>query len=342
MTDVVTGPGAAGLRRGEHVLDLTVTGCERAAPDVVRLTLRASDGGPLPSWEPGAHVDLVLTPDLIRQYSLCGDPADRTQWQVAVQRAPDGGRGGSRRVVDEVRVGDRLEVRGPRNAFPLRPAQRYLFVAGGIGITPILPMAARAQAAGADWQLVYGGRTRGSMPFLAELAAYGDDRVRVLPQDETGLLPVAELLGTPRPGTLVYCCGPVPLLAAVEEAMAAAGWSDDALSVERFAPADPDAADPDAAAPVEGFGAAFEVELAGSGRVVQVPSDRTVLQSLEAAGVQILSSCREGTCGTCEVGVLAGVVDHRDHLLTEAERAANDTMFVCVSRASCPRLVLEL
>jgi ferredoxin-NADP reductase len=290
----------------------------------------------------------VLRPDLVRQYSLCGDPADASTWQVAVQRAPDGGRGGSRVVVDEVAAGTRLQVRGPRNAFPLRPAARYLFVAGGIGITPLLPMLARADALGADWRLVYGGRSRSAMPFLAELARYGD-RVRVLPQDETGLLPVADLLGTPQPGTLVYCCGPAPLLAAVEETMAAAGWPADALSIERFAPADPQVPPlGDGSGGRGGWGGrggvdtAFEVELASSGRVVAVPPDRTVLQALVDAGVPVLSSCREGTCGTCEVGVLDGVVDHRDRLLTEAERAAHDTMLVCVSRAACPRLVLDL
>jgi ferredoxin-NADP reductase len=348
VDDAVTAP--SGLRRGEQVLALRVRAREQLTDDVVRLTLAAPDGEPLPRWEPGAHVDLVLGPDLVRQYSLCGDPADACAWQVAVQRAPDGGRGGSRVVVDEVAVGMRLEVRGPRNAFPLRPAARYLFVAGGIGITPLLPMLARADALGADWQLVYGGRSRSAMPFLAELARYGG-RVRVLPQDETGLLPVADLLGRPWPGTLVYCCGPAPLLAAVEATMVAAGWPEDALSVERFAPAGPQAAPPGGAGRRGGRGGrgggggldtAFEVELASSGRVVAVPPDRTVLQALQDAGVPVLSSCRGGTCGTCEVGVLDGVVDHRDRLLTEAERAAHDTMFVCVSRAAGPRLVLDL
>jgi ferredoxin-NADP reductase len=317
-------------RRVEPEFALRVARRESLASDVVRLTLADPDGAPLPAWEPGAHVDLVLGPDLVRQYSLCGDPADESRWQVAVQRAPDGGRGGSRVVVDELAEGAVLGVRGPRNAFGLRPAEAYLFVAGGIGITPILPMVRRAAALGTDWRLVYGGRSRSTMPFLRELAEFGE-RVDVRPQDETGLLPLAELLATPRRGALVYCCGPAPLLAAVEESMAAAGWPPDALSVERFAPVAPEGAD-----------AAFEVELASSGRVVAVPGDRTVLQALEDAGVPVLSSCRGGTCGTCEVGVLAGTVDHRDALLTEVERAAHDAMLVCVSRAAGPRLVLDL
>ena len=334
-----------GPRRGEHVLTLRVAARERLAPDVVRLDLQAPDGAPLPAWEPGAHVDLVLAPDLVRQYSLCGVPTDASVWQIAVQRVPGGGRGGSRAVVDELAEGALLQVRGPRNAFPLRAADRYLFVAGGIGITPLLPMLARAEASGADWRLVYGGRSRSSMPFVGDLAGYGG-RVDVRPQDETGLLPLAELLGTPRPGTLVYCCGPASLSAAVEETMAAAGWPADSLSVERFAPVG-DAARPGTGTGTgtgtwTGFGPAFAVELASSGRVVTVPSDRTTLQALEDAGVPVLSSCRGGTCGTCEAGVLDGVVDHRDALLTEAERAAHDTMMVCVSRAACPRLVLDL
>jgi ferredoxin-NADP reductase len=346
MADLIDGPtpvvtaAPPGPRAGGHLLTLRVRSRERLVPDVVRLSLEPFGGVPLPAWEPGAHVDLVLRPDLVRQYSLCGAPADVSCWQVAVQRAPEGGRGGSRLVVDELVEGSLLQVRGPRNAFPLRTADRYLFVAGGIGITPILPMVARADELGADWRLVYGGRSRSTMPFLGDLAAFGG-RVDVRPQDETGLLPLADLLGTPRRGTLVYCCGPAPLLAAVEETMAAAGWPADALSVERFAPAVPEAGE-DGLAGAAGHGAAFVVELAGSGGVVSVPPDRTVLQALEDAGVPVLSSCREGTCGTCEVGVLDGAVDHRDALLTEVERAAHDTMMVCVSRAAGSRLVLDL
>ncbi len=311
--------------------DVVVAGKEAVAEGVVRLTLRAADGGPLPAWEPGAHLDLVCG-DLVRQYSLCGDPADRTALQVAVLREP-AGRGGSAYVHDVLAAGDQVRIRGPRNHFPLVEAKRYLFLAGGVGITPILPMVAAAERAGADWRLVHGGRTRASMAFTAELATAHPDRVTLVPQDEQGLLDLDALLGEPDPATAVYCCGPEPLLLAVEQRCAQ--WPAGALHVERFAPK---------AGATDGPSGSFEVELAGSGAVLTVPADRSVLDVVEEAGVPVLSSCREGTCGTCETGVLDGEVDHRDSLLTDDEQAANDTMFICVSRAagSCPRLVLDL
>ena len=308
----------------EQDLRLRVSHRAEGAEGVVVLELADPDGGELPAWTPGAHVDLRLTGDLTRQYSLCGDPADRSVWRVGVLREPDG-RGGSAYVHDELAEGQDVDVRGPRNNFELAPSPRYLFIAGGIGITPILPMTAAAQAAGAEWELHYGGRSRRSMAFLEELEG------TVHPQDEVGLLDLDALLGTPREDTLVYCCGPEPLLAAVEEHCAA--WPAGALHVERFAPKDADD-------PV--LSGSFEVELSISGQTLTVGPDETVLAVLEAAGVDVLSSCQEGTCGTCETTVLEGEVDHRDSLLTPEEQAANDTMYVCVSRAACPKLVLEL
>jgi ferredoxin-NADP reductase len=304
---------------------LVVTARQVLADGVVGLSLADVDGAPLPAWEPGAHVDLHLRPDLVRQYSLCGDPADRRTWRLAVLREPSG-RGGSAHVHDRLTVGERVAVAGPRNRFPLLRSPNYLFIAGGIGITPILPMLAAAQRSGARWRLVYGGRRRASMAFRTELEAYGA-RVTVWPQDHCGLLDLETLLGTLEPDTLVYCCGPEPLLAAVEERCRA--WPQGALHVERFA-----------AAPAPGD--AFEVELRASGRVLTVPAGVSILRAVEDAGVAVLSSCREGTCGTCETDVLHGVPDHRDAVLTGAERAAGDVMMICVSRALTPRLVLDL
>ncbi|MDH6455262.1 MULTISPECIES: PDR/VanB family oxidoreductase [unclassified Streptomyces] len=313
---------------------LTVAGRTLVADGVVCLTLRRPDGGPLPSWTPGAHIDVLLDGDahgLIRQYSLCGHPADRGAWQIAVLREPQG-RGGSAHVHDQLLEGADVRVRGPRNNFPLRPADRHLFIAGGVGITPILPMVEAAEAAGADWRLLYGGRTRTSMAFLDRLAPHGD-RVLVRPQDEYGLLDLAAHLGTPKEGTLVHACGPEPLLRAVQEQCA--GWPPGTLGVERFAPV-PTAAAGTAAA------TSFELELARSGLTLTVPPDRSVLETVEEAGVDVDFSCREGTCGTCETDVLEGRPDHRDSLLTEDERAAGDTMLICVSRSCGPRLVLDL
>jgi ferredoxin-NADP reductase len=311
-------------------LRLRVARRTTGAEGVVVLDLRAPDGGELPAWSAGAHIDLRMPGDLVRQYSLCGDPRDRSVWRVAVLREPES-RGGSAHVHESLREGDDVDVRGPRNHFELAPAQRYVFIAGGIGITPILPMIDAADAAGAEWELHYGGRSRRSMAFLESLEAATGARVTLHPQDEVGLIDLDALLGDPRPGTLVYCCGPEPLLVAVEQRCA--DWPAGTLHVERFAPKD-------VGEPV--LTGAFEVELALSGLSLTVPPERSVLQVVEDAGISVLSSCTEGTCGTCETTVLAGEVDHRDSLLTPAEQAANDTMFICVSRAACPKLVLEL
>ncbi|MFD3496758.1 PDR/VanB family oxidoreductase [Streptomyces sp. NPDC058678] len=305
--------------------ELVVAQREFAADGVLALTLRHPLGEPLPAWEPGAHIDVVLGPDLERQYSLCGDPADRDAWRIAVLREPDG-RGGSAHVHGQLGQGDKVRVRGPRNHFALRPAPRYRFVAGGIGITPILPMLAAAEAAGAEWTLLYGGRSRESMAFAGELARYGD-RVTIAPQDETGLLDLAPVLDDVPEGTLVYCCGPGPLLDAVE-ARCPAG----VLQVERFQPKEQET----------GENTEFEVELAQSGRTLTVPKDVSVLDTVRAAGVEVLFSCTEGTCGTCETDVLEGTPDHRDSVLTDEEREAGETMLICVSRCRGKRLVLDL
>jgi ferredoxin-NADP reductase len=321
---------------------LTVRDRRTVADGVLALELADPTGAALPAWAPGAHVDLVLAPDLVRQYSLCGDPADRTGWRIAVLREPDG-RGGSARLHDTLRAGDTIRVRGPRNRFPLEPSPRYLFVAGGIGITPLLPMLETAEATGADWRLVYGGRTAGSMAFAAELHAAHRDRVNLHPQDEHGLLDLDQLLGEPAPppSTLVYCCGPGALLDEVQRRTA--HWPAGVLHVERFTPEAPAGNEPATNKNTdENADHEFEVELALSGRTLRVPPDRSVLDVLEEHGVPVLSSCRAGTCGTCETAVLAGRVDHRDSLLTEPEREAHDTMFLCVSRAAGPKLLLEL
>ncbi|MEV0637432.1 PDR/VanB family oxidoreductase [Streptomyces sp. NPDC050619] len=331
---VLQGPEAPQSQADHGEATLVVDARIDAADGVVSLVLRHPDGDPLPAWAPGAHIDLLLDNGLIRQYSLCGNPADQTAWQIAVLREP-GGRGGSAYVHDRLAEGTAVRVRGPRNNFPLRAAERHLFIAGGVGITPILAMAEAAEAAGADWQLLYGGRTRDSMAFLERLARYGD-RVLIRPQDTHGLLDLAAFLGSPREGTLVHACGPEPLLRAAREQCA--DWPAGTLGIERFAPVQPSAAEGAEAAEAE----AFEVVLTRSGRTLTVPPDRSVLEVAEEAGVPVLFSCREGTCGTCETDVLEGTPDHRDSLLDEDERAAGDTMLICVSRSCGPRLVLDL
>lgn len=314
----------------ERELDLVLERKETLADDVVRLTLRHPDGHALPAWEPGAHLDLLLTRDLTRQYSLCGDPRDSTVLQVAVLRQ-EAGRGGSRYVHDILAAGGQVRVRGPRNHFPLVEARSYLFIAGGIGITPILPMVARVAESGSEWKLVYGGRTRSCMAFRDELETRYPGQVEIRPQDECGLLDLPSLLTESADDTAVYCCGPDALLDAVQERCTT--WPAGALHMERFAPK---------AGANDGPREAFEVELARTGTVLKVAPDRSILDVVEESGVSVLSSCREGTCGTCETEVLSGEPDHRDSVLTTEDREAGDTMMICVSRSCTPRLVLDL
>ena len=325
MDAVVT----AGTGVGTDVVTLRVAAKEVASDGVVVLTLEHPQGARLPDWAPGAHVDLILPTGTVRQYSLCGDRFDAFCYRVGVLREPDG-RGGSAYVHDVLAAGDAVGVGGPRNNFPLVPSQRYLFIAGGIGITPLLPMVCQADLLGADWTLVYGGRRRASMAFLDELAGYGD-RVHVVPEDEHGLIDLPRWLGDPCPDVKVYCCGPGPLLDAVEASCAR--WPAYALRTERFVAKE-------RGAPVRNE--PFEVRLARSGATVTVDRDRTVLEAVRAAGVEVLSSCRQGTCGTCETDVLAGVPDHRDSILGDDERAAGDCMFLCVSRSCSDTLVLDI
>ncbi|WAZ21283.1 PDR/VanB family oxidoreductase [Streptomyces cinnabarinus] len=306
-------------RPRSRALRLLVTAHETVADGVVRLRLEGHD---LPRWEPGAHLDLVLPSGLVRQYSLCGDPEDTSSYTVATRLVEDG-RGGSREVHEQLREGLELEVRGPRNRFPLVAAPAYVFVAGGIGITPVLPML-RSLPEGTDWRLLYGGRTRASMPFLEEVEKLdaGRGRVRIVAADEDGLPDLDALFAAAPEGAAVYCCGPEGLMAAVEERAPR-------VHLERFTPSASTAGNE-----------AFEVELRRSGRVLTVPADSTVLAAVRKELPDTLYSCEQGFCGTCQQRVLAGEVEHRDELLTDAER--DGSMLICVSRARGERLVLDM
>lgn len=311
-------------RRSTTGRRLLITGRTTPADGVVQLRLEGPD---LPPWQPGAHLDLVLPSGLVRQYSLCGDPADRTAYTVATRLAEDG-RGGSREVHALLHEGQEVEVRGPRNRFPLADAPAYLFVAGGIGITPVLPMVRALAASGADWRLLYGGRSRSTMPFLAELEELDadGDRVTVVPQDEAGHPDVAAALADTAEGTAVHCCGPEPLMDAVVAALPPGRT----LHLERFSAPGTDTAG----------SAPFEVELRRSGRTVAVAAGQSVLAAVRAELPHVAYSCEQGFCGTCQQRVLEGEVEHRDDLLTDAER--DGSMLICVSRCRGGRLVLDL
>ncbi|MFI0356854.1 PDR/VanB family oxidoreductase [Actinomadura sp. 9N407] len=303
------------------------------AEDIVQLEF-ADPAGPdagaeLPAWEPGAHLTLRLPNGQAREYSLCGDPADRTRYAVAVQRDA-ASRGGSACVHERLRVGEIIEVDGPKNNFALEEAPAHVLIAGGIGVTPVKAMAEALDARGSDWRLFYCGRSRASMAFTGLLERLGGGSVTLHADDESGGPPDLDkvLAGIPD-GALVYCCGPEPLLAAVEAAI-----DDPArLRVERFRAPETPAADPSGDVP-------FDVRC-GDRRFTVRPG-ASILDTLRAGGLQVPSSCEEGICGTCETRVLAGEPDHRDHLLTDDERASGESMMLCVSRSRGPELVLDL
>jgi ferredoxin-NADP reductase len=330
LTMSATIRAAARAQVGIDSAQVRVTRVEpQAGGTVAVLALEPLDGEPLPAWAPGAHLDVVLPDGTERQYSLCGTGPERP-WRLGVLREPES-RGGSEYIHTSVKVGDLLTVRGPRNNFSLvEDSPEYVFVAGGIGITPFLPMIDEVERRGASWRLVYGGRSRASMAFLDELAKYGD-RVTVYPQDEFGHIDVAGIVGQLVPGGVLYSCGPEPLLNAMEDATAhlPAGT----LHLERFRPRQD---------VLNGERQPFEVYLDYSELTLQVSAHQSIVDALEQAGIDVLTSCREGTCGTCETPVLEGVPDHRDSYLSPAERESNETMMVCCSRARTPRLVLDL
>ncbi|MFD6895184.1 PDR/VanB family oxidoreductase [Rhodococcus sp. NPDC060086] len=295
------------------------------ADGVVSLTLAALDGRPLPAWIPGAHLDVFLPSGLQRQYSLCGDPSDRGRYRIAVRRVDDGV--GSAEIHDEVGEGDTFRIRGPRNAFPIAAAPSYLFVAAGIGITPILPMIRAAAAADIPWKLIYLGRSRDTMPFQGELSALPGGDVLIRPDDEVGITPITEILGHARPTGAIYLCGPSPLIKdAYQQAPLVARTC--SLHTERFSPP-----------PVVG-GEPFVLRLARTGTTVDVAADETALSALRHAVPSATYSCRQGFCGSCKVRVLSGDVDHRDTRLLDEERA--ESMLPCVSRAAGSTLEIDL
>lgn len=307
-------------------LNLVVDDVHLEAPDVRSFRLVAAGGTELPAWQPGCHLDVLLPSGRRRQYSLCGERADRHSYRIAVRRISNGA-GGSRELHDSVGVGSTVTVRGPRNAFPYVPAAGYLFIAGGIGITPILPMIKQAAANGAPWQLIYTGRSRQSMPFLDELSTLDPTRVLVRPYDQYGFpTSGAELLEYAPAGATVYCCAPAAMIASVRRDLPASAAA--ALHFERFS-----------APPILG-GETFEVALQRSNRVVTVPADQSALDVIRQAVPDVAYSCQQGFCGTCRTRVISGDVDHRDRVLTAAERT--DSMAICVSRARNGRITLDL
>ncbi|RMI31385.1 PDR/VanB family oxidoreductase [Nocardia stercoris] len=306
-------------------LELSVREVRAEAADVVSLVLTAPDGGALPRWHPGSHLDVFLPSGKQRQYSLCGDPAERDAYRIAVRRLADGG-GGSREM-HELAPGTPLRIRGPRNAFRQIDAPSYLFLAGGIGITPILPMVRSAADRGVPWRLDYFGRTRAHLPFHAELDRIRGGVVRVHADDECGPPDLGTALAAAGPGAAIYCCGPDPMMTAARRLLPVVAPTA-SLHTERFS------------APPVRNGRPFRIHLRRTGTTVDVAADESALQAVRRAVPGVPYSCRQGFCGTCKATVLAGEVEHRDALLPAADR--EHSMLICVSRAAGSDLTLDL
>jgi vanillate O-demethylase ferredoxin subunit len=309
-------------------LQVRVKSATWEAPGIVSYELRAADGGTLPAFTAGAHIDLKLPNALVRSYSLVNPQSERHRYLIAVQK-DRASRGGSAWVHDNLRPGHMLAISDPRNNFALdEGASRSLFIAGGIGITPIMSMIERLSQLGRDWELVYCARRRADAAFVDPLQARPNVRFNFDQEPGGAMLDIAATVRAAPQGAQLYCCGPLPMLAAFEAATAT--LPREQVHLEYFTAR--------GAASVEG---GFVVVLARSGSEFSIPGGKTILETLLDAGLDLPHSCREGVCGTCETKVLEGVPDHRDLVLNEAERAAGKTMMICCSGAKTARLVLD-
>lgn len=320
-------------------LSLLVREIRHESEGVVSVSFVDPTGADLPRWKPGAHLEITLPSGLIRQYSLWSNPEDPQHYRVGVLRE-DGGRGGSKEIHDTGIIGKTLQINGPRNRFELVDAPKYIFIAGGIGVTPLIPMLHQVarHPDSPEWSFHYGGRSRRSMAFTGVLdrlaQASGKNRVNFAAEDDDGILDLRGILEAADDQTAIYCCGPNGLITAVEKLCDEMGLP--GLHVERFGGAPVD----EAVASVENT--TFDVELAQTGTTVSVGPDESILECVRSLVPSVPASCEEGFCGTCEVRILAGEADHRDQILTQAEQDANESMFICVSRAKSRRIVIDL
>jgi len=321
------------LSEAEAIRTLTVASRRTLTASVIELELTGTQGSGLPPLEPGAHIDLRLGADMIRQYSLVEVAGSGATWRVAVLVDPNG-RGGSALISASLLEGATVDVSGPRNHFAFEPADSYRFIAGGIGVTPLIAMCRRAEANGSDWSLAYLGHSRESMAYLDDLVAEFGTKIEVFVGAEGRRYDVAAALTDLTDSALVYCCGPERLTSAVEDTMETAGRLT-SLRLERFEPK-----------PLSGDvrNEEFVVYAAKSDVEFVVPEDESILVAADFEGVVVPGDCLEGTCGSCETRVLSGEVEHRDSILSPQARAESATMMICVSRArrGCVRLELDL
>jgi vanillate O-demethylase ferredoxin subunit len=318
----------------EAMLEVRIGRKAMAALDIVELDLHPVNGGALPPFDAGAHIDVEVRPGLIRQYSLCNDPQETHRYQIGVLRDPNS-RGGSAAMHDELAEGQLIRIGAPRNRFALVPAQRSLLFAGGIGITPILCMAERLARDGAAFEMHYCTRSPERTAFAARIAA-SNFAGHVTVHHDAGpaeqRLDLQRVLPAPHAQTHLYVCGPRGFIDWVCDAARDAGWAATQIHFEHFAGPDADRADD----------GAFEVRLARSGATLAVPADRSVAAVLHAHGIDLPVSCEQGVCGTCLTRVVAGEPDHRDSYLTDEERCRNDQFLPCCSRSRSACLVLDL
>lgn len=317
--------------------ELRVTQMTLEAEGVISLRLtRIESDKPLPAWEPGAHIDVYVPDGSTRQYSLCGDPRDLSHYRIAVLREPEG-RGGSAFIHDELRVGDRLLVTRPKQGFALEDAPYHALIAGGVGITPIMTFAEHLDREGRPFELIYGGRTGETMAFRQRLARLGG-RVTFLAEDSDGRPDLDAVVKGLPDGGLIYVCGPLALLRAVESAAAAAhGPDQDLVRFELFSRTGVELKE---SAPLDGD--SYELVLAKSGHTLRMKPDANILETVLALGIEVENDCRDGICGSCVTRVLSGTVDHQDLVLTKKEQAAMDQMMICCSKPTCDRLELDL
>jgi ferredoxin-NADP reductase len=321
--------GDAASQKNDSLLSVRITAIRYAARDTNIYELSNVAGAPLPSYAPGAHIDLHLPNGIVRQYSLL-EPEPRPEtYMIAVKRDP-ASRGGSRCVHEELRVGQTLTISAPRNNFPLvESASHVILLAGGIGITPIWCMVQRLHKLGQSWQLHYACRSRNDMAFVERLGEFGSARFHF--DDENGgkVLDVAGIVAAAPPDAHLYCCGPTPMLQAFEQATA--NWPRSQIHVEYFTPK-----------PEASKKGGFIVELARSGLEFVIPEGESILQVLLDAGIDVDYSCELGICGACEQRVVAGIPEHHDAILSEEEQASNTKVMICCAGCKSERLVLDL
>jgi len=316
----------------DAVLQVVVHKAEQQGAGVLVLDLYSASDAGLPVFEAGAHVDVHLPGGLVRQYSLCGDPADRSRYRLGVLKDP-ASRGGSEALHGTLREGTVVTISAPRNLFPLAGnAGRSLLLGGGIGITPMIAMAYALHATGADFELHYCGRSRSHAAFIDELAQapFADRVITHFDDEPASKLDLQRVLGSPASDSHVYTCGPSGFMAWVIDGARAAGFRDEQVHREYFQ------------VEVDNSGGAFEVHTARTGKTLQVQAGQSIVHALAEVGIAVDVSCEQGVCGTCLCDVLEGEPDHRDVYLTEDERAANDQMLLCCSRSRSGRLVLDI